>query len=359
MNRLKISPFIAAMVMGAALATVIWSCDSQNEGLNSQSVEKLTIDVAQTSGQLASGTDFNIEGSSSCDSTGNGNHGGGKGPHGHGPGGSGGRNAGILDGLNLLAPTDELLAIVDAESASDIRGLRVSQNGGATITNYDAYGNVVSLPLPGKSGPQGCSFSGKQFPATDSLLSKIAKTVIDFGSGVTFTRDSVEIVRSGKIVIARTFSGATITEITTFENYTVNGIRIEGTKTRTSAFDQATGSGTSTTSVTGGTITFTDGTAATWTSDRSRVSDLDAGTITTEVDASVVAGGTVIYSHKTTSALVENLSCEGRRPGPVSGVVETVYRSNNISIDFGNGSCNNRTVTITVNGTTTTRTIGE
>src|ERR1044071_8155068 len=252
MNRLKISRFIIAM------AVVIWSCDSQNERLNSQSVEKLTIDVAQTSGQLASGTDFNIEGSSSCDSTGTGNHGPGNGPHGHGPGGPGGRNAGILDGLNLLAPTDELFRSVDAESASDIRGLRVSHNGGATITNYDAYGNEVSLPLPGKNGPQGCSFSVKQFPAMDSLLSKIAKTVIDFGSGVTFKRDTVEIVRSGKIVITRAFNGPIVIETTTFENYTVNGIKIEGTKTRTSSFDQSTNSGTSTTSVTGGKITLSD-----------------------------------------------------------------------------------------------------
>lgn len=342
----------------AAMALFAWSCDQQNVGLNSPSVEKLTIDVAQTSGQLASGTDFNIEGSSSCDSTRG--EGPGKGPHGHfGPGGPGGRNGGILDGLNLIAPTDELLAIVDAESASDIRGLRVSHNGGATITNYDANGNVVSLPLPGKNGPQGCSFSGKQFPATDSLLSKIAKTVVDFGSGVTYKHDTVEIVRSGKIVIQRTHSGTTITEVTTFENYSVNGIKIEGTKTRTSSFDAETSAGSSTTSVSGGKITFTDGAVGTWTSDRSRMSDLDAGTITTDVDASVVANGTVIYSHKTTTPLVEKLSCEGRRPGPVSGVVETVYRTNNISIDFGDGSCTSRTITITVNGTTTTRTIGE
>jgi hypothetical protein len=351
MNRLKISRFIAAM------AFIIWSCDQQNAAVDPQSVEKLTIDVAQTSGQLASGTDFNIEGSSSCDSTKSGGPGSG-GPH-HGPGGPGGRNAGILDGLNLLAPTDELLAIVDAESASDIRGLRLSHNGGATITNYDVNGNEVTLPLPGKNGPQGCSFSGKQFPAIDSLLSKIAKTVIDFGSGVTFKHDTVEIVRSGKIVIARALSGTTVTETTTFENYMVNGIKIEGTKTRTSSFNKETGAGSSTTSVSDGKITFTDGTVATWTSTRSRVSDLDAGTITTEVNASVVANGTVIYSHKTTTPLLEKLSCEGRRPGPVSGVVETIYRTNNISIDFGNGSCTNRTITITVNGTTTSRTIGE
>lgn len=88
-----------------AMAFITWSCDQNSESVNSSSIQQLSIDVAQTSGQLASGASFNIRG-----------------------------------GTNLLAPTDELLAIVDAESASDVRGLRVSKNGGATITNYDASG---------------------------------------------------------------------------------------------------------------------------------------------------------------------------------------------------------------------------
>jgi hypothetical protein len=357
MNRLRISWFIVA------IAAMAWSCDQQeSDNPTSQSVEELAIDVAQTSGQLASGTSFNVEGSST-DSTKNCGPGG---PGGHGPKGNGGhggpggfnRNPGLLDGLSLLAPTDELLAIVDAESASDVRGLRVSKNGGATITNYDADGNVVALSLPGKNGPQGCSFSGQQFPATDSLLSTIAKTVINFGNGVTYRRDTVEITRSGEIVIERSVSGSTITEVTTFENYFVNGIKIEGTKTRVSTFDKTSGSGSSTTSVTDGKITFTGGKVATWISDRSRVSDIadGVGTITTNVKTTVTADGVVIYSHNSTTPLIEKTEC--RKPGPVSGVVETVYRDNNISIDFGDGSCTSRTITITVNGVTTTRTIG-
>ncbi len=351
MNRLKISLFIAAIIL------LLSSCDNQESSVNSTSIEQLAIDVAQTSGQLASGTTFSVEGTSSdstaCDKDG---HFIGKGKNGHGPGR---RNPGILDGLNLLAPTDELLAIVDAESASDVRGLRISKNGGATITNYDADGNEVTVPLSVKGGPQGCSFSGNQYPEYDSLLATIVKTEVDFGTGVTYKRDTVEITRAGKIIIERTISGSTITETTTFENYSVNGIAIEGTKTRTSTYDEETGSGSSTTSVSNGKITLTDGTVATWTSERSRVSDISSGTITTEVSASVTANGTTIYSHNTTTPLIEDLSCEGRRPGPVSGVVETIYRTDNITIDFGDGSCTNRTITITVNGVESTRTIGD
>lgn len=275
--------------------------------------------------------------------------------------------------MNLLAPTDELLTVIDAESASDIRGMRISRIGGATITNSDANGAIVTLLLPGpggphgQEGPNGCSFSGRQFPEFDSLLSTIAKTEIDFGTGVTFQRDTVEITRSGKIIIERTVDANTVTQVTTFENYFVNGSQIEGTKTRVSTFDPKTGSGSSQTAVTNGKITFEDGIVATWTSDRSRVSDitLDAttnrpvsGTITTNVNTQVVAGGSVIYSHKATSPLVENVACGGRRRGPVSGVLETIYRDDTVTVDFGDGSCSNTTVTITFNGETTTKAIG-
>ncbi len=106
-----------------------------------------------------------------------------------------------LDGVSLLAPTDELLAIVDAESAGDFRGFRISGRGGATITHYTASGDTVVLATPDHGGPGGCSFSGGQFPEYDALLEDIVRTEIDFGSGVTFSRDTVTIIRSGKILI--------------------------------------------------------------------------------------------------------------------------------------------------------------
>jgi hypothetical protein len=327
---------------------------------SSETVELL--DVAQTSGQLASGTSFRINGSST-DSAGHqpgGDH------HHHGAGHHD-RHSGILDGVNLLAPTNELLAIVDAESASDFRGLRISQNGGASITHYNAAGEMVSLPVPREGGPNGCSFSGNEHPQFDSLLSTIVKTEIDFGSGVTFHRDTVTITRSGKIIIERSGDPSNTIEVTTFENYFVNGAQIEGTKTRVSTFDEATGNGTSTTAVSNGKITFADGTVAMWTSDKTRATDitLDAnghpasGTIVTEVNTAVVASdGTVIYSHKTSSPLTENVACERRRHGPVSGVLETVYGADKVVVNFGDGTCENSSITITLNGVSVTKTIG-
>jgi hypothetical protein len=346
-----------------ALAAVLLArCNSDDSlSVNGDGDENAAqlVDVAQTSGQLASGTSFRISGSST-DSIGTHPS---KDRHGHHK-----PYRGILDGVNLLAPTNELLAIVDAESAGDFRGLRIAGYGGATITHYNAEGKAVTLSAPKSGGPNGCSFSGKQFPEYDSLLSKIVKTVIDFGAGVTFKRDSVSITRSGKIIISRTGDASSKTEITTFEDYFVNGAKIEGTKTRISTYDATTGSGTSTTAVADGRITFADGTVTTWTSDRQRTSNITfdettgrpvSGTIETEVNTAVTAvDGTVTYSHKTTAPLVENIACEKRKYGPVSGTLETIYGDDTVIVDFGDGSCNNRTITITINGVTTTKTIG-
>ncbi|MDI1322025.1 MAG: hypothetical protein PSV36_04710 [Algoriphagus sp.] len=361
------------------LSLLAVGCTQENETpdiAELTAADQTAIDLAQTAGQLASGTSFVITGSTS--ETGNINsriidatstteaaHGPGKGM---GKGMGKGGHKGIMDGLNLLAPNDEILAIIDAESAGDFRGFRVYKMGGATITHYDADGKLVNLPMPATmDGPHGVSHSGKQFPGLDSLLSLVVKSVVDFGDGVTIVRNEEEITRSGKIIIERESSEDVRTETVTFENYNVNGIQIKGVKTRVSSFDDETGKGSSVTSVAGGQFIFPDGVTAAWVSDKSRESDIErsadtrkpiSGSIITEVNTSITAtDGTVIYSYKTLTPLEEDLSCTGKRRGPVFGVLETVYRENLIKVDFGDGSCTNQTITITVNGETTTKTI--
>ena len=149
--------------MIGAMTLTISGCDTT--GLSTSDNTTL-MDVAQTSGQLASGSSFVISGSSSstnsnANSTGTNTPGNGKGPN-HGPHGGPQGRGGFLDGTNLLAPTDELLAIIDAESAGDFRGMRMHAMGGATVTNYDQAGTVVTLPasIRNGGGPEGCSFSG-------------------------------------------------------------------------------------------------------------------------------------------------------------------------------------------------------
>jgi hypothetical protein len=355
------------VLMLIVAAVLVTRCTHEESVSSTSTADEATVqllDVAQTSGQLASGSSFRISGSSSdrTDDTSGQNH---HGHNGHHPRSS----VPLLDGVSLLAPTDELLAIVDAESAGDIRGFRISTRGGATITHYTASGDTVVLPAPKHQGPAGCSLSGGQFPEYDSLLETIVKTEIDFGDGVTFTRDTVTITRSGKIVITRSKDGGVTTEVISFEDYQVNGATIEGTKTRVTSYDESTGSGSSVTAVEGGIITFADGTVATWTSDKIRTTNFTiseetgkpiGGTIITEVNTKVVGeGGDIIYSHETATPLLENIACEKRRHGPVSGVLETIYHDDTLVVNYGDGSCENKTVTITLNGETITKSIGE
>ncbi len=346
------------MLFGVVILTVT-ACSENNVGSSVTTTTSLT-DVAQTSSQLASGSTFSISGSTSS-TTASGGLGG------HKPGG---RGNGLLDGTELLAPTGQLLAIIDAESAGDFRGLRMNSASGATVTNYDASGATVTLTQPAQNsgGPEGCSFSGKQFPKFDSLLLKIAKTVVDYGTGVTNTHGSTTVTRSGKITITRSGNSAAETEIITFDSYVVNGASISGTKTRVTTFDSTTGKGLSTTNVADGKITFSDGTVTTWTSTKQRSSEivLDSnnrpvsGQITTD-GSTVVAtsAGTVIYSHKITKSIIENIACGREHHGPVSGTVDTVYNTDTVSVDFGDGTCSNNTVTVTLNGVVSTKTLQE
>ncbi len=359
MNNLILKSLIVLGITGM-MAT---SCNQENVSSSNANTTSTLLGVGQTSSQLASGTTFSVESSSSgssIDTT--------QAPpphHGHC------KNDGMgsfLNGTEFFTPSNELLAIVDAESAGDMRGFRMFGRSGALVTNYDANGNVISLPMLAKGGPEGVSFSGGQFPQIDTLLSKIVKTVVDFGAGVTVRHDSASITRSGKIIITRSKSGNTLTETIAFENYFVNGNGIEGTKTRVSTFNSITGQGSSTTSVANGKITFSDGTVATWVSDKTRTTNitLDAtthrpvsGTIVTTASTKVTAAdATVIYSHATSKPITEDISCGQPRHWPVSGTVETIYRTNTLTIDFGDGSCSNRTITVTINGVTSTKTIG-
>ncbi|MBY0435280.1 MAG: hypothetical protein K2U26_14320, partial [Cyclobacteriaceae bacterium] len=155
--------------------------------------------------------------------------------------------------------------------------------------------------------------------------------------------------------------------VVTYENYKVNSIQIKGTKTRTSYLDSNTGVGQSTTNVVGGKITLADGSVATWTSVKKRTFNITvdannkptSGTITTEGSSSVkLSDGRVLFSNTITTPIIENVACGRDKRSPASGVVATVYKTDTVVIDFGDGSCSNKIVTVTINGVVSTQTVG-
>lgn len=175
---------------------------------------------------------------------------------------------------------------------------------------------------------------------------------IDFGAGCTVNGR----VRKGKIVIEffgrRFMPGSKV--IITFEDYFINAMQIEGTRTETNV-TASTESGPKFEAVTVVNVTFPDGTVATRNSTKTRqwirASDPreDSWIVTGSAFGKTRKG--VDYVMTITKALLFKRSCaiSNKVVIPVEGVKELVSNAKKITIDFGNGECDSK-VTITVNG---------
>lgn len=170
-------------------------------------------------------------------------------------------------------------------------------------------------------------------------------------------------VRSGRIVITYTdkryIPGATRT--VTFEDFFIDGVQIEGTRTMTNVSATENDNPRFNIVLAGGRVTFEDGTFATREANHTRTwmrsgSPLtDEGVI--EGSASGLDRNGSAYSITITTPLVYKRSCHVTRAFiPVEGVQEIIKGDNSGSIDYGDGTCDN-IVTVTVNGVSETKEI--
>lgn len=187
------------------------------------------------------------------------------------------------------------------------------------------------------------------------------KTItLDFGTGCT---GSDGRVRKGKIIITYTgpyrTSGTVIT--TTFDNYHVNGNKIEGTKqveNITATADTASFRVT----MTKGKITLTDTTSISWNALRTRAWSAGASTAEIEDDVYTITGGSTGISRKGKSfttvisdakPVVIKLACRMATPPsfyPVSGEITLKPEgATDRVLDYGSGNCD-KEATITING---------
>jgi hypothetical protein len=200
--------------------------------------------------------------------------------------------------------------------------------------------------------------------ASDTSCSTITintstKTItIDFGDGSCEGKDGK--YRKGKIIVNYTgkyrTTGTIIT--TTFDNYHVNNIKIEGTKTVENMGDRKYK-----VAVRDAKMTFTDGTFISWKADRERVWTFGFDTPLNITDDIYTINGTSEGKRRngndftTTSTNLEiKLSCWFQTPRsfyPVSGtkVVKNVTINKEHTIDFGIGTCD-KNVTIKLNNGT-------
>ncbi len=189
--------------------------------------------------------------------------------------------------------------------------------------------------------------------ATSTIQRPKGVITIDFKDGCT---DAKGNIRKGKIII--TYTGIRFmlnsTIVTTFSNYYVNGIKIEGTNTLTNLTSGLDSPPKFKNEVVGGKVTFTDGKVATrdhvLTREWIRAANPTQDSWKVEGSASGVTREEVTYQMQIMEALVYKRSCVASKVFiAVDGVKKFTSGDKTMTIDFGVGDCDNK-VTVTVNG---------
>ncbi len=181
---------------------------------------------------------------------------------------------------------------------------------------------------------------------------------IDFGSACTDIKGNV---RSGIIhveFIGRRFYPESKI-VTTFENYKINGVQIEGTRTVTNVTDSVEAHPKFSILIEGGKATWPDGSFATREANRTREWIRAENPLLDQWNVDGTAAGTnrrgVAYQVEITKPLVYKRECaiSNRVFMAVEGTKVLTTESKTITIDYGTGECD-KTVTITKNGVTKT-----
>ena len=174
---------------------------------------------------------------------------------------------------------------------------------------------------------------------------------------ITFTswtnpHGNQNIVKNGKIIITIVGrpSEATFVRTITFENFTINGAQIEGTRTitKTSTYQF-------TVTCENGKITFTDGTTFTHNINHTRTwvagfdSPYNVWDDVFEVTGS--ASGVNRKGYTYTNTITNPLRLERACRFIVSGTIEMAVNDKLVTFDYGDGACDNY-ATITYNGQT-------
>lgn len=166
---------------------------------------------------------------------------------------------------------------------------------------------------------------------------------VDFGNGCT---NNYGVVRKGIVKIAYTanllLTGAEIT--TTFEGFEVDGLKVEGTRKITNkGVDVGSNTISLGVNILNGKVTWPDGTFVTVTSDQTRTI-----TIGTQGNYEASITGTasgksrqgIDYTSSVTEPLIYTKNCiDSGITYPLSGIREFQFLGIEVSVDYGDGSC--------------------
>jgi len=199
-------------------------------------------------------------------------------------------------------------------------------------------------------------FSAGNLDCAEVTKDSVNKVItIDFGDGCENKKGTV---KSGKIII--TYSGERgvpgATKVVTFEDFFIDSVQVEGVRTVMNVSDNSVeGLRVFETSMVGGKHTFSDGTTITREANHTRTRYRSENTEESYASLTGNASGTLqdgtAYTMDIISEILITGACDIKVP--VSGVKEFVAGDNMVTVDFGDGTCDNL-AEVTTNGETET-----
>jgi hypothetical protein len=233
---------------------------------------------------------------------------------------------------------DDMAAVaVESPNDTDYSGGRLQSTFQVTDTRFRCNGSPLTLTL--------------ERAATSTFTNPSGVITVDFGTGCTDVRGNV---RTGKLIF--TYNGRRFAEnstvIITGQNYTINGVKLEGTRTLKNLPGSTKEAPKVNAVLVNGKATFQDNSVATRQSDITwqwirATNPADDKLI---IDQQSTASGTTKAGRNYTVSLLEPLEYKRFCGIAVSGVKKYVINGEKeIVLDYGDGECD-KDVTITVNG---------
>jgi hypothetical protein len=178
---------------------------------------------------------------------------------------------------------------------------------------------------------------------------------IDFGTDGCTGPDGR--VRKGQIVVnlTDTLSNAGAVRTATFVGFSVDGAQIEGTRTLTNTGVNTNGFTTFSRTVTGGRITFPNGDVTTWEANH-EITLIEGGDTPVLLDNvwEIIGGASGVnrrgraFTTEITTPLVRKRNCRW----VVSGIKTMTINGNELTIDYGDGTCDRKATVTGPNGNT-------
>lgn len=239
------------------------------------------------------------------------------------------------------------------EDADDLSGIALQSD--ASTAGGAASPGARNISI---SDPRICEGAVVTLVASPNSTVEVPAGVItiDFGTGCTDARGNV---RTGKLIF--TYNGRRFqpgsTVVLTTENYSINTIQLEGTRTLTNISGSTESAPKFSIELVDGKATFVDGTFALREASLTREWIRGTTPSADELRVEGTASGTTRRESAYTMNIQETLVFKRGCGFPVAGVKSFVIDGKTIVIDYGDGTCD-RIVTYTVGDRTRTTNVG-